>query len=638
MCLGIILIALFPITKAYSLEIPIILVASSALYLLLRKRLATGAKPVSYRLAKQIRALSHIIFIISLSSSMWLLWSNLYYRSPIYFILLLVAAASIILNIFSLDEMRKAHIPVVLLKIILLSLTVYIGVYYQFPGIYGVDPWLHTMLIQETVGLGHVFESQLIAGDIFYSDYFLFPIYHLSGATTHISTNLSIHDSIFVITGIVMVVCSLFAFLIGRKLANVRIGLLAALVLPLTADFIDRATAIIPMSLGLCFFLAILYISLCRDKKSAPDILLLIVLSVALILTHTVAAFVMLVVLIAIFLGIEFFKRGKPIGNNPSQPLNLDKHGKLPSFPHNPVSLTFIAFFGVAMLIGWTQSSPAVPSFFDWNLRELVTALQVDAQSGSIGPLIETNITNVASILDAGGFLILLALAIIGALISLHPMKRSAKSTALIFTAAALFIIPTSFQFFSLQNILPWRWFVFLYAPMSILAIQALLGLSSVIKRSIGKISFVMLILLPILFLMITNSTANKDSPLLFNGAKRFGYTQAEITAISTLSYMGSGRPVTDLYYGTIFPYLIGYDNYADMVRRDNMVFIYRNYFLHNPDWNQWYVIPIHLGGRGNYRSEPVLISDYIKEKAIIENPLIYSNGNVEAYAIMSIE
>jgi len=615
LCVGLAFIA-WPISlKHYGVTLPGILLASSLLYLLLRKRLSIiGARLFQFRLGNRIRSLVHIIFIVSLSLSIWLLWSNLYYRPPIYFVLCLVAAASIILDIFALDEKRRSHTPVVLFKIIALSVTIYAGIYYQFPGIYGVDPWWHNSSVQEITNLGHITGEQFAT-----SGYFLFPVFHLAGANTQIVTGLPTYSSVFVTTGIMIAVSCLFVFLIGRKLVNTKAGLLAALILPLAAEAIERATAIIPMSLGFCFFLAILYFAFCRDKKRVSDSLPVLLLSLALISTHTIAALVTLLSLIAVFVGIKLYKQI-------NRPIIL----------YEAVSLTLIAFFGVAMLTRWMQAPPGAPAFFDWNFAHLVSSLQLGTQLIVTAPPTEATIPYAVSILNQGGYLLLVALAIIGALSYLHPKNRTGPRMALALTAAVLAIIPYIFMLFSLEDILPWRWFLFLYVPLSILAVSGLSGISNLVKGSIGKLSMVMFMVLAIIFMMTTNSMANDDSPQVFNGAVRFGYTQAEITTIKTLSDMGCGCPETDLYYGNIFPYVISYDEYTDMVQEDNGVFIQRNYYLHHPEWNQWYMGIIHKGGIGNYGRERVLISDYMKERGIDRCPLIYSNENVKVYAITS--
>jgi uncharacterized BrkB/YihY/UPF0761 family membrane protein len=95
------------------------------------------------------------------------------------------------------------------------------------------------------------------------------------------------------------------------------------------------------MSLGYCFYPAILYLILGRDKRRVSDMLLLTIFSIALVLTHTIAALVMLLSMITIFIGIKLFKR----------------IGKL-SVSSIPIPLTLIAFFGLFMLFRWMQPDP----------------------------------------------------------------------------------------------------------------------------------------------------------------------------------------------------------------------------------------------------------------------------------------
>jgi hypothetical protein len=523
-----------------------------------------------------------------------------------------VAAASIVLDVFALSETKRLGTYVVLFKIIALSLTIYAGIYYQFPGIYGVDPWWHNQWIQETVNLGHITGGEFIS-----NDYFLFPVFHLSSAITQIVTELSTHTAIFVSTGAMIALSSLFVFLIGERLANTKVGLLAALILALGDTIIERSTAIIPMSLAFCFYLAILYLVLGRDRKRVSDTLLVVLLSVTLILTHTVATLVMLFCLIAVFIGIKFYKKT-------SKTL----------VSYESVSLTLITCFGLAMLARWMQTGylGATP-FFDWNLKNFIDSLQHEAGFILTGPAIIKNVPYAVSILGQGGYLLLVIFAVIGALIYLHPKNRTGPRTALALITAVFLAVPYSFVLFSLRNILPERWFIFLYVPLSVLAVSGLSHMSSLIKGNIRKLGVIMLVILAGIFMMTTNTVANGDSPQVFNGASRIGYTQSELTAINTLSDIGVGRPIADEYYVLTFPYVAGYDKYMDMMRGDSRVFIQRNYYLQHAEWNQYYTGSILEGGFWERASEPMLISDYMKEQGIDRWPIIYRNNNVTVYS-----
>jgi len=138
---------------------------------------------------------------------------------------------------------------------------------------------------------------------------------------------------------------------------------------------------------------------------------------------------------------------------------------------------------------------------------------------------------------------------------------------------------------------------------------------------------------------MTTNSAANTDSPRVFNGTMRVGYTQSELTAINTLSDMGVGRPTTDLYYSVIIPYVAGYDEYMDMLEQDSRVFIQRNYYLHHPEWGEHYRAEFVVEGRQDPESMRirVLLSDYKRMWGIDMWPVIYSNENVIVYSSATV-
>ena len=147
LCLAVVFTILPASSGRYTLDLPLILMASSFFYLIFRGKISPSKDLPQFPSPNRIRRISHIVFVISISLSIWLLWSNLYYRPPLYFVLILVAASSILLDIFCLEEKGlRAFVP--LFKIILLSLSVYGSIYYEFPGINGVDPWWHNNSIQ----------------------------------------------------------------------------------------------------------------------------------------------------------------------------------------------------------------------------------------------------------------------------------------------------------------------------------------------------------------------------------------------------------------------------------------------------------------------------------------------------------
>jgi len=606
---GIIAIGL-SIRMGYNSVLPPIAFIAALLYLLFRARLSRVESPPTFLEHNRIRLLSNIIFTIAISLSIWLVWSDLYYRPPLYFALCLLAAAAVILYIFCLDTRKNSHLFIALFMIILLSLTIYGGKYYQFPGFYGTDPWIHSNIIQQVVNDGRIPLFQDASPGI---GYYPFPIFHILAATTQILTSINIHDAVFISVDWNVALSCIFVFFIGRKLANAKVGLLAALLGSLADVSIKQGTEIIPNSLGFFFFSIILYLFFCRNRRTSADHFLIIILTISLILTHSVSAFITLLVLIVAFICIRLYK-------------TINKS----TVEYNLVNPGLIVVFIIFMLFWWMRNPPGPNAFFDFQIKELVSSLQTEAQFVMIASPAASSVPYYISLLDQGGYLVLLFFGFIGGLIYLHIRNRDASRMALIAVTAILAAVIYGFNSFGLRNILPWRWFQFLYVPLSILAVQGIFNVSNLLKGSIRQLSMVMVVMLLIIFMMISNSLANDDSPLLFNNTQRYGFTQSEITAVHTLSDMQCGNYGTDLYYGEIFPFIIGPANYSNMILRKNAVFILRNYYIHHPEWNEKAMIRIyHVDA---FRWKQVLVSDYLKEIRLDKDPLIYNNGNVKTY------
>lgn len=580
-------------------------------YLLLRNKLTTSVPLSLFQLGRRIRLISHIVFIISLSLMIFIMWSNLYTRPPVFFFMIVVAAASIILDIFSLDETKRSHISITLFKIIVLSITVYLSIYYEFPGIWGVDAWWHNGWIQETVDLGHV-----TGGEHVTNDYFLFPFFHISSAITQIITQVSTYNAIFIGTGTMIAISSIFSFLIGEKLVSVKVGLIAALVFPLTDQAIARSTNIISMSLAFCFFPAILYLTIGRDEKRVSDTSLVILFSLAMIFTHTIAALVTLLSLSVIYVSLKLVKKTREL-----------------TVPYRSVSLTLLAFFWLLMLFKWMQPPLGEKSFFDVNLHNLILTLQSEAQFVMVGASPTRAIAPMAATLNDGGYILLLVFGIIGALTLFHRHKRTASVMALVSTTAFLVVVPQMLDVFSVTNLLPDRWFIFLFVVLTLVAATGIFHVASIIPWKIGKIVAASLIALATVFLMTTNSSSNADSPMFFNGASRTGYTQSELNAIDTLCEIGGGRPITDNYFGRTFPYIVGFDRYEDFSQQNSRVFIKRNYYLQHPEWNRYYVASTISAGLENVITGREMISNYIYIWGIDNWPIIYQNNNVTVFS-----
>lgn len=619
---GFSLIALSVGRGHYGVTLPAIVMLSSSVYLIFRKNLTREIVLSSLSERKTSEYINHFIYLVSLSASFWLLWSHLYYRPLQYFIVVMITAGSIIFSIIKCSS-GTVSITTILLKIIILAGSIYAGKYFEFYGVYGVDPWWHNVAIQQTIYQGHI-----TGGYLFESYYYEFPLFHILGSVTQVVSELPVYTSVFVSIGFSLCVSCLFIFLICKKIFDIKTSLLATLIIPLSAYTIQMSSAIIPMSLGYFFFLVIVYLLLYRDRGKAQNSLLFILMSSALILTHPVASLITLLTLIAFYIGFKIFKF-------------LGKE----SARQQTVSVFLVILFGAAMLGRWMQVAPLGQSFFGMMFSNFSQSLDTGVQTAIGGGIVSSGIPYIIQNLNQGAYLILLAFGLVGALICLHSRNRTPVRLAMVITLLILTGLPYGFQFLNLQTILPERWFLFSDVPLSVLAILALVSLCGTLKNNLRMLT-IFLVGIVVIFLSITNSVADDDSPLIYNGSQRIGYTKSEVTAVETLTNVETGIPETDLYYGISWPRIIEHYRVTAPGRSDNNtqndtltvnrdIFVQRNYYLTHPQWNKEYIQGLLRTDADNKDVDKnvtgkVNFVQYMKQ----QGDQIYSNGNVTVYSV----
>lgn len=612
---GLFLIIISFISKQLLSPIGTVVFLSSLVYLILRGKLNKEHHLPSLEVNNSLRKLNQVIFIISLCASIWLLYDNLYFRPLSYFILTLIAAASIIWEIFYSGDSKGTQ-ALILGKVIVLGFILRAGIYYEFPGISGVDPWFHNFVVQQTVSTGHVVDYINMAV-LHPNIYNIFPIFHITGAMTQIITSLSTYDSIFATAGFLVTLSCIFIFLIGRKLVSVKVGLLAALIFCLCDSAVLSSTSIIAMTLGIGFVAIMLYLIFIKKSSDIASIFLMLIISAALILTHTVAALIMLVMLIGIIIGIGFHK-----GLNTKSP----EYREI-------LSLYFVTLFAVFLMLWWMQiPATGVTPFFDQMVRRFDRAMTYDVGFALTKPAAEAYIPYFVTVFNQSGYLLLIGLGVVGSLAYFHPQSRSQHRFALVFTIASLILLSNLFVLARVgETVVVARWLVFEYMTLSILAVVGLVRLSNVIGNNGGRLIVVLLVILLILFPMITNNESNTDSPLFKYNIYRTGYSESELTAVRTLSDMLHSEPVADIYFAYAMGYMIPSEAYKNMLSSGSRVSIVRRYDLYDTEYTARYrsVISNVTEKERLFEGREIVVSEYVRQLEAENCPLIYSNNNL---------
>ena len=488
----------------------------------------------------------NIAFIFLFTLSILLLRLGLYHRSLSYFISITIICGIIAIGILISD--KKEHTWLILLQIFLVSLNIRWGIYSIYPSLYGTDPWFHVATIQSIVELAHIPPEGSSCAHL--------PIMLFEVAVTGIITSLNGKNLLFYSIGLITVFSTIFIFLLGQRVFNTKIGLLATLLLNTSNSHICFGTwAMIPMTLGAVFFTMILYI-LANNRKDTKRNLLwlsspLSILYVGiLIFTHALATIMVLVSVIFGYITNKFYF--------------ILKRDETKSYEIN-ISSSIVLFFIVATIAHWMYASYATNLTF---LGYAVDMVHNSLMSGGVGDVTITTITTgttspIATILGTLGYTIVASFAIIGALIALSHRNFNSSRLFIVTIFFVLFFftfIPRFFGSSTFSMIMPGRWYLFQYIVGSLLASLAVFSFVRLNRSSQIRIISIFMVISFIVFFMITSPTVNPDSPIYSKELKTViaAYTSSELAAADRIPIMGDKIKITtDYAYGNvIFMYL----------------------------------------------------------------------------------
>lgn len=532
-------------------------------------------------------------------------------RSVHFYDLAGVAGSLILFQILFTRE-RDFNPALVLAQVVGLAIVVRFAALYTTSGFIGIDIWTHIPRLA-----GSILQERSLSA-IATDKHFAAPFYHLLVVTSSILFDVSLRNALYLSLGVVMPFSVLFVYAITKLLVPVRWAVLATMLYSVGDYVIEWGIHLIPTSHGLVLFLGVIYslVRIMQIEYNVRDFVLLVLFTVAVILTHQVSSFIMLVVIGSGLLA-QFI-------------LKLDLFQTSPLDPHifrtmNPVNLVGLLAFDIGLItFMWSFTPYNGNSFLETVLSYLAetvassagfmnlaggTSSPSSAAGGAQGPsLLEQIITYV----DTLGFLILLCATIVGCLYVLHRQRAKHSVFTLLFATTVMVVFVLGLPLFGIRNFIPQRWFAFLYVPMAILSAVGIRHLARTLNR---RIFIVCLLLLsagyPAVMVMSSNGTI--DSPVFPNERERLSYTEAEVDAVSTIGQM-TGSPDsmnlrseqvlrTDHPYQTVFrrtgAYPTNTARIEDGSRVSHNLVVYRtyqstgaSYFLNSNDVGQIRDIP----------------------------------------------
>ncbi|WP_416841675.1 hypothetical protein [Haloferax sp. DFSO52] len=446
---------------------------------------------------------------------------------------------------------------VFLTQVVVYSFVVRFAALYTTPGYIGIDVWSHTTFVQQILDAN----SLSAINDI---KYYASPLFHLLTAASTNLLNLSLRNGLYLSLGVVMPLVPLFVYGTARLLVPLRWSLVAATLYAMGDQVIRWGLHLIPTSMGLLFFLACLY-SLVRITHASErwrDFGLLVLFSTAVILTHQVSSFIMLVLLFSgfvaqVLLHFDFF-------TEEPDPLSFSGGGS------NPVNLAGLVAFNVGLIVfTWSLTPYKGDTFLETVLNYLYINLfnagflsgvsgsgGSAGASGATGSAGQTLLSQLSTYVTEAGFLLLIFAGIIGCLTVLKRSRATQTTYTFVGAILVMLFIVLGLPLFGIESFVPGRWIGFLYA---LLALVGVIGFRNLSNRTTFKVVGVVLLLFTLVYpnVMIMSNDGAMDSPVFSDQHERLSYTEQELAAVETF---GAARPAgeggelyTDLPYGTVW-------------------------------------------------------------------------------------
>lgn len=459
-------------------QVSIILLASSTLYLLLRKKFMESKDSLmEFSDSKNLFLALVTIFFILYTVSIIIFYNTIYSRPLSYIVLSILMAGILGAQIFSTEE--KKYYYLILFEILILGILVRTTIFYQFSTVVGGDSWVHLNSIVSILKTGHV--TNAVEG------YSAFPLMHIFTTIIGEITNIGIRNAMFIL-GLSEVIVIMFFYIVVKEVFNEKIGLLSALMVTLSTHYIQYGFMIIPQTFGLIFLIIIIFLVFYQQKidnlyKKVVYTLLIFLFIMNIILSHTLTSFAALLILISIYL-IDLFNK-----------IHLTSQFKKEK---NFISLTLITFFFVVLIYYWMFQS----GLMGYVGKSLIWGLSVSYQGPSVSTLEE-------SFLTTGMKIIPLYFAVFFALIGFFYSLNSKYFKTINIYGWPLLLFVFAAVFLSLNTFLPARWFVFLEI---VLAVPMAVSIIAIARISPRKVLTIFLLVSIISLVFMTNYEANAQN------------------------------------------------------------------------------------------------------------------------------
>jgi hypothetical protein len=500
-----------------------------AAYLIIKKSLASSTLPslaladASSRVYLAMNTLFFLFFAYSVLS--FYLEQSLYTRPLGYFIAVALMATVVAVEILFLPS-RRWCTYFALFKIILIGLSLEFSQLLIFPSIVGIDSWAHQMFTLNTLNAGQIPEG---------FGYSKLPLMHLMVGSTSLITGLNYKMATMLSVSLPQLLCNvLFTFLLGNFLFGKKVGLLGGLLLGVANWHVNMGFWAIPNTMAAVFIPIIIYLLLkIRREKPNIGVSLAMLLMGALILTHTVTAVCMAILLFAFWAGFKVYNY-------------MYREWK------TSVTLSISVLFAVGMFSWWTYASGDIRT-----LGELIKeGFSLDFFSRLMPKEVTQYVLNVPfseQLFNNLGLFLFFVISFIGCLYMISKGFRNSYRFV-IALGGAIILATSSFAQITGRGIIIERWFYFSQILLALPLAVAFFLFCWIVKNKIGKALLLATLTFSLSFLMIMSPVANLDNPTFSpNTQVRFAFTESELQAAERASNMWNGKIGVDSYYSLLW-------------------------------------------------------------------------------------
>lgn len=492
-------------------------------WLVLRERRGETCRPA---LSQSHSYLLAAVFFLLLFLSEGVLYTRplLYERPLLYFLLLALLAGLIAVQVL-LAERPSPRL--VLFQVIMLGLSIAWSQLLIFPDLVGVDPWYHDLFTMQILSGQHIPSGEA---------YSSLPVFHLLVGVTSLLGGLPYKPAVILSVSLAQVVADcMILYLIGRHLlSSPQVGLMASLMVAIANEHIFMSYWSIPNAIAAVFIVGILYL-LWRTRAEVRwqvRAALLAIPMAALILTHSVSAMCMALVLFVASGVYIFCRRFYP------ETTILEK---------SPIPLSVPLLFSLGMFGWWYFGTGLV--------KTLITLISLGFSADNFDSTPKALVFTPNAIpvweqvFNNLGLFLFFALAFIG-LFYLVSTRRDDR-----IALAAVGATPLLIGFLSLLAgyvVLYERWW---YFSQVLLAIPAGIGVMVICTRAFGRklpirAAATLLLISALAFLMIMSPQANVDNHL-FSGNTIMTYSlkDSELASMRTVSTYDTSIIKSDVYF-----------------------------------------------------------------------------------------